>query len=466
MRSTKVESSLFPMMSHAADFHGDQLRLSAFLRVMGKVPERPKRLQQNRQAPSSLTNQHDSTSGTHLSLARHASVEEPAQDDSMGLPDDSMPGLESSGRTPEESSSKRVNAIFRSVSASSATEPLEIYAQTGSDFEQLNADPAKASSTVNRKTKVVYTAKKQLKQPMGILNAREKHRLPENGLVFVRASTEDGLPLPGDVDIVSVGLMGGIDPIQDSQLGRLPGELNNVRVGAHVKPSDISKPSALIPTAKGDPQQAKRSRPLASRILTFPGTHAPSRHHRCLRLPDPAPKVNRRMRQSERPVGITKAEAKVDEWRGRLQLASGFLPVSCPIQPTTPKPSNIQLNEHNSQLELVHPSAETDFQHLRQDSPPPRPTVEIIIRSQLAGITAPLREEDESDPSSLGEESNADLSRWGLEDLPKSTESDEPDLPSPGFDPGVEDMNYFGEAMYGLNDRDDGDFWSQYPGLD
>lgn len=178
------------MMAHAADFHGDQLRLSAFLRVMGKVPERPKRLQRNRQAPSSLTNQLDSASGTPFSLPRPGSAAEPVQNESTGLPDDSMPEL--------ESSPAKVDYVFRSGFASSATEPLETYAQAISDLEQPNTDPVKASSAVQRKTKVVYTAKKKRsKQPTVVLIAREKHTLPENGLVFVRASTEGDLPLPG-----------------------------------------------------------------------------------------------------------------------------------------------------------------------------------------------------------------------------------------------------------------------------
>ncbi|KAL5427112.1 hypothetical protein PMIN06_010624 [Paraphaeosphaeria minitans] len=186
------------MMAHAADFHEGQLRLSAFLRVMGKVPERPKRLQQNRQAPWSLTDQHDPARGTRFLLTKPAPAAEPVQDDSTDLPDDSMPEIESSGRIPAELRSVKANNESQSVSASSATKPLDIYAQKGSDVERLNVNPAKASSAVRQKTKVVYTAKKkQMKQPMGIRNVQERHTISDNCLVFVRASTEDGLPLPG-----------------------------------------------------------------------------------------------------------------------------------------------------------------------------------------------------------------------------------------------------------------------------
>jgi hypothetical protein len=118
------------------------------------------------------------------------------------------------------------------------------------------------------------------------------------------------------------------------------------------------------------------------------------------------------------------------------------------------------------QLELVHRSVETDFQDLRQDSPLLRPTAKNSIRSQLAGITAPLREEDESESFSSQEESNADFSGWGFEDPPKNTISEEPQFPRPGFGSDVGEMGYYGEAMYGMNNRDEDTFWSQYPGLD
>jgi hypothetical protein len=140
--------------------------------------------------------------------------------------------------------------------------------------------------------------------------------------------------------------------------------------------------------------------------------------------------------------------------------------VSCPSPATAPKASGIPFDEHDSQLELVHRSVETDFQDLRQDSPPLRCIAKNTIRSQLAGITAPLREEDKSESSSLEEESNADFSEWGLEDPPKSAISEEPNSPDPVFDPDVEEMGYFEEALYGMNNREEDTFWSQYPGLD
>ncbi|KAL5410592.1 hypothetical protein PMIN04_010581 [Paraphaeosphaeria minitans] len=469
------------MMAHAADFHEGQLRLSAFLRVMGKVPERPKRLQQNRQAPWSLTDQHDPARGTHFLLTKPAPAAEPVQDDSTDLPDDSMPEIESSGRIPAELRSVKANNESQSVSASSATKPLDIYAQKGSDVERLNVNPAKASSAVRQKTKVVYTAKKkQMKQPMGIRNVQERHTISDNCLVFVRASTEDGLPLPGNADVVSAGLMEELDPIQDTPLGRPPAQLNNVQVGSAVNSSNVSKHSRLVNMTKNDPQQPKRSRLRADRIFTSSNAHAPKRRYGGLRLPGPgslcdgfeghellipAPKEDRRVRQKEISVGMPKPGANVDESRGGLELASGLLPVSCPIEPKLPKSSGTPLNEYGSQLELVHP-VETDFQKLRHDFLPLRLVVETTIRSQLSSITAPLREGDESDSSSLDEESNASFSRSGSEDLSRSSDSENSGLLSPGPDPGEEEMDYLGEAMYGMNNRDEEDFWSQYPGLD
>jgi hypothetical protein len=178
------------MMAHHADFHGDQLRLNAFLRVMGKVPERPKRLQRNRQALSPLLIQNDSASANQLSIAT------PAPDGDAFLPEDLMPEFESCGTTP--SSSAIDDHVSPLGSTPCATEPSETHATTNLDSEQLKLDVAEATLAIKRKKKVVYTSKKkQSKQPMAILNARNRHPLPGNGLVFVRASTEDGLPLPG-----------------------------------------------------------------------------------------------------------------------------------------------------------------------------------------------------------------------------------------------------------------------------
>ncbi|OAG10138.1 uncharacterized protein CC84DRAFT_1172603 [Paraphaeosphaeria sporulosa] len=402
---------------------------------------------------------------------------EPVPDDSAGLPDDSMPEPESGGRIPARLNTAKANNVSQSVSALSANEPLDIYARKGSHAEQVNVHTPKASSAVKRKTKVIYTAKKkQMKQPLGILNARQKHPL-----VFVRASTEDGLPLPGDADVVSVGLMEELDPIQDTQLGRPPAQLNTVRVGSHVSPLNVSKQSRFVPTAKNGPQQSKRSRLPVDRIFTFSDAQAPKRRHGRLRLPSssslcdgfegyelliPAPKVHSRGRQKERLVGTPKAGANADESRGGLELASGYFPVSCPIEPKLSKSSGTMLTEHGSQLELVHPSVETDLRNFRHDSLPLHLSVEATVRSQLAGITAPLREEDEFHSSSFDEGLNTYLSRWGLEESSRSSDSGESDLLNSSSDSDGEETDYFGEAMYRMDNRDEGDFWSQYPGLD
>ncbi|KAJ4352457.1 uncharacterized protein N0V89_007805 [Didymosphaeria variabile] len=290
-------------MAHAADFHGNQLRLSAFLRVMGKVPERPKRLQRTRQALLPLPKQDGLPGATQSMYQKPAAAVEPAQDENAGLPDDDMPPaeLESRGRTSQEPSSSKDGNISRAGSRSSATVPSILYAQTGSVMEQRHSAFTEAAPVVKRKKKIVYTAgKKQPKQPMGVLNARKKHPLPENGLVFVRASTVDG-------------------------------------------------------------------------------------------------------------------------------SGTGF-------------------NEHIAQQDLVHPSVELEFQDLRQDSAesPLRDTAENTVRNQLARITAPSREDDTSESSDLDEEASVDISRWGLDDPPKSTDPDDPDLRDSGFDLGAEEMGYFG----------------------
>jgi hypothetical protein len=126
--------------------------------------------------------------------------------------------------------------------------------------------------------------------------------------------------VPQDAEIVSPGLLAGIDPIQDSQLSRLPHELNLVRLDARVKPPTSSNQSTYNPTVKHDPRQPSlvSSRSLTYRMLTSPRAHASSRPHKRLRLPGPGslcdgfevgelrisvPEVKSRMRPRENPVG-------------------------------------------------------------------------------------------------------------------------------------------------------------------
>jgi hypothetical protein len=164
---------------------------------MGKVPERPKRLQRNKQAPSPPLIQDISASADQCSVADPALVIA-AHDDDAFLPDRSMPGLESCGTIPENSSLAKDDHVYASGSTSSDTEPSETRPKTNLELERRNSDVVEAISKVKRKKKVVYTVKKKRsRQPMGILNARKKHPLSENVLVLVRASTGDSLPLPG-----------------------------------------------------------------------------------------------------------------------------------------------------------------------------------------------------------------------------------------------------------------------------
>ncbi|KAF1964573.1 hypothetical protein BU23DRAFT_54091 [Bimuria novae-zelandiae CBS 107.79] len=159
-------------------------------------------------------------------------------------------------------------------------------------------------------------------------------------------------------------------------------------------------------------------------------------------------------------VGTSMIEANVIESKVSLQLAGGYLPVPSPM---SPKISKVDGTPSNGciQLDFVHASVGNDFDQLRQDivdPPPRRRTTSIAVRDQLSSITAPMREDNDSESSSNPESDPGN--GWGLEDIPGS------DLWRPGFDPDRDEMEYFGESMYGLNNRDDNGFWSQYPGLD
>lgn len=172
-------------MAHDADFHGDTLRLRAFLRV--KVPGRPKRLRPNMQAPSSPANKHGPASELDIVFAKPPIA--------AGTANRPSPELE---LTFTEPSSVRTRNPSRSGSTSNLTDSADTYGEIDLEVVQPDINSAEALSAAERKSKIVYTAKKrQRKQPMGILNAREKHLLPDNGLALVRASTDHDLPFSG-----------------------------------------------------------------------------------------------------------------------------------------------------------------------------------------------------------------------------------------------------------------------------
>lgn len=178
-------------MARDADFHGDQWRLSAYLRVKGKGPPRPKRFQQDRQAPMRSVTPDRSANVSLSPTYESVTAVELVQIDSSGPLDSHI-----SEPSPAGVTSSLGDDDLSTASVSIGIEDAKMHEQSGSDTAHGHADTTILSTAASRK--VVYTAtKKRVKTCVGGLSARSKHPVPENGLVFVRTLTDDGLPLPG-----------------------------------------------------------------------------------------------------------------------------------------------------------------------------------------------------------------------------------------------------------------------------
>ncbi|KAF1964574.1 hypothetical protein BU23DRAFT_54089 [Bimuria novae-zelandiae CBS 107.79] len=188
-------------MDHAADFHGDQLRLSVILRAAEKVPERPRRLQRNKQAPPSpaTPQQRPSTVFVPTTTGFESSVKL-AQDETSKASGDTMSELDARVQPSEHASDASEDDPSSGADSSSSTSGSAQYREPPiPDTERQQSEVTVVPSFTRRK-KVVYTArKKQAKRsPTRVRSARKKCQpLSDNGLVLVRASTENGLPFPG-----------------------------------------------------------------------------------------------------------------------------------------------------------------------------------------------------------------------------------------------------------------------------
>lgn len=154
-------------------------------------------------------------------------------------------------------------------------------------------------------------------------------------------------------------------------------------------------------------------------------------------------------------AGTCKAECSSSESRTELQLTKGFLPVPRAPSPTMPK-------EHGTQREFEHAWVENEIEEVGEDcveAALQRRITSTSVRAQLSSVTAPFREDDSSDSNS-DDESEADISGWGLEDVAES--SWRPDFMSDTDR--MDSTEDFGEVMYGMHNRDE--YPLQYPGLD
>jgi len=200
-------------------------------------------------------------------------------------------------------------------------------------------------------------------------------------------------------------------------------------------------------------------------------------------LPPKTPKAS-----SERHRNVTRTEKKVLPMSRQLQLAGGLLPESLPQPSIAIHPSMSNLGVHASQLQLALGSLPTVsaptillpykvFQPTVFATESPGTTAERrshadhSITTQFSRVTAPAREESDSDSESSG--TNQDLGKdpnhYGANDESEGTDTSSA---SSGFDSrpvasyhAREDSSYFGEALIHLNTTEN-EFWSQYGGTD
>lgn len=131
------------------------------------------------------------------------------------------------------------------------------------------------------------------------------------------------------------------------------------------------------------------------------------------------------------------AEEKSDTYQGGIELGRGFLPSPEPISPKAPK---------------AHGNPFIDSRIRRRST-------SIAVQAQLSSITAPMRENGESDFTGSDPELEAGSGDWDLGSVADFDEWEQDHTPDPAR------VEQDGEFLCGMS-RDDDDFWSQYPGLD
>jgi hypothetical protein len=160
-------------MPQEADFYGDRLRLSAFLRVVGNgIPKRPIRFRRR-----VLVTDNSLEPSTHLETTQEAST---GAKTVSGEPFTKVPDVDSAG--------SRVREQPNSMSDSLFTAP-EIGSESGVGFESYEDVP-------RLKERNLTIAKTPKSKPPKVSKHRRKRRLPVNELALLRTKSSDGLPLP------------------------------------------------------------------------------------------------------------------------------------------------------------------------------------------------------------------------------------------------------------------------------
>ena len=166
-------------MPQEADFCGDRLRLSAFLRVVGNgMPKRPTRFR--RRVPVTDDSLEPST---HFETTQEASTDAKTV---FGKCLTKVPNVDpASSRVPEQPNSMSDNLF---------TAP-EIDNEGGDGFE-THGDVQIVKSTPRLKERNPTAKTLTSKEPLKVSKHQRKRRLPVNKLALLRTTSSDGLPLP------------------------------------------------------------------------------------------------------------------------------------------------------------------------------------------------------------------------------------------------------------------------------
>ena len=170
-------------MPQEADFRGDRLRLSAFLRVVGDgMPQRPTRFKRRSRDVHLGLN-----SSTHHDTDRTDEVATPAQETACERSSNDVPTLDiARSPSPEQPMLTPEDPLPESAAHNGHQgnrERLE-----GFQLPNIQQQAAKRTS--------ITTNTKSPKKPRQTSSTRKRRRLPANELALLRTTSSDGLPRP------------------------------------------------------------------------------------------------------------------------------------------------------------------------------------------------------------------------------------------------------------------------------
>ncbi|KAF3045727.1 hypothetical protein E8E11_006319 [Didymella keratinophila] len=459
-------------MTQEADFCGDRLRLSAFLRVVAEgLPQRPTRFRRRVVDPNHSL---DSSTQRDSSLLDAKS------------PSDQAPALE---QYPE-------NAILKVVRSPSlqapelAAEDLRFASQNGSNpqsdcsqREHVQHSPAQKQSV---KRSSSPTTLKPSQKPRKISSTRKRGHLPVNELALLRTMSSDGLPLPSDANHIFAVPVATLDPIEDSQIRSATplkdaGGLHRSHRAEKLSPARAVEPGrpalllrerfAHICSAKSQGPQSSTSsgHKFATGSDGFAGTELHIQH----------PASQRRPRTSNRTLKEKKSACNMSE----LTLASGCLPA-----PPVEHQHNVLITAdsrlHTAGSRAVGTAIMAD-QSQRDIAYNTMAVTEKVARERLRsrtqrhddvvrGHTAPGRHTTENSSSDNADDAATHSHGASLEAGQVNKQSTPRWLRTPSTGCAYdffEDERYYERAMCDLNvearsDSVNGEFWSQYGGLE